>query len=97
MEHIWKCETAREQIKEEWVRGVDEWKTDQQENDLLLKLINTLNNEPKKELCEYVRALENLVPKRAETEIGRLRQRVKMSDKNFKKGSTYGNQNKTNS
>ena len=39
---------------------------DRQGNVLLLKLINTLNNEPKKELCEYVRAFENLAPKRAE-------------------------------
>ena len=66
MEHIWNCETAREQIKEEWVRGVDEWKMDWQGNVLLLKLINTLNNEPKKELCEYVRAFENLASKRTE-------------------------------
>ena len=70
MEHIWKCETAREQIKEEWVRGVDEWKMDRQGNVFLLKLINTLNNEPKKELCEYVRAFENLASKRAEANRG---------------------------
>ena len=60
MEHIWKCETAREQIKEEWVRGVDEWKMDRQGNVLLLKLSNTLNNETKNAPCEYVRAFENL-------------------------------------
>ena len=39
---------------------------DRQGNVLLLKLINTLNNERKKELCEYVRAFENLASKRTE-------------------------------
>ena len=60
IEYIWECETGRDQIKEQWVRGVDDWRADRRRNELALELLETLMKGEKMELCEYLRAFENL-------------------------------------
>ena len=54
------CETAGDKIKEQWVRGVNDWRADRRGNALALEFLEKLKKEPKMELSEYLRAFKNL-------------------------------------
>lgn len=69
LEHIWKCEEARVQIKIEWVRGVDEWRGEREGENLEQWTGETLKGEPIVVICEYRRAFKRV--ERPRTEVNR--------------------------
>ena len=61
--HIWMCEDARELIKAEWVKGVDEWKKGKIRGEVVSRLLRQLQWDPVPALCEYFRAFEKSAKK----------------------------------
>ena len=60
------CKDARELIKDEWVRGVDEWKEGKIGEELIVnsRLLRQLQGDPPvPALCEYLRAFEKSAKK----------------------------------
>ena len=60
---LWMCKDARELIKDEWVRGVDEWREGKIGEKLSSKLLRQLQRDPVPALCEYLRAFEKSAKK----------------------------------
>ena len=52
------CKNARKLIKDEWVRGVDEWREGKIGEELSSRLLRQLQADPVPALCEYLRAFE---------------------------------------
>ena len=50
------CKDARELIKDEWVRGVDEWREEKIGEELSSRLLRQLQGDLVPALCEYSRA-----------------------------------------
>lgn len=69
VEHIWQCEEARMMIKEEWIRGVDEWRKGREGEELERWTRVTLRGELVEEICEYVREFEKAKRARTENEM----------------------------
>ena len=61
--HIWMCKDAREPIKDEWVRGVDEWREGKTGEEPSSSLLRQLQGDPVPALCEYSRAFEKSTKK----------------------------------
>ena len=60
---IWMCKDARELLKDEWVRGVDEWREGKIGEELSSRLLRQLQGDPIPALCEYLRAFETSAKK----------------------------------
>ena len=61
--HIWMCEDARELTKDEWVKGVDEWREGKIGEELSSRLLRQLHGDRVPALCEYLKAFEKSAKK----------------------------------
>ena len=57
---IWMCKDTREPIKDESVRGVDEWREGKIGKELSSRLLRQLQDDPVPALCEYLRGYSSL-------------------------------------
>ncbi|CAG5075462.1 Protein of unknown function, partial [Cotesia congregata] len=60
LDHLWVCDKAKSAIKKEWVKDMENWRNAKEGTELERLTINTLQGEPKTELCRYAREFEKL-------------------------------------